>query len=67
MKKSIFRERIDKDTSLTRFQKKVLKTVLKIPKGEVRSYAWVASKAGYPKASRAVGQALKKNPYAPKV
>jgi len=45
------------------FQWKVLKAVSKIPLGQVRSYAWVAKKIGRPKASRAVGQALNKNPY----
>ncbi len=63
----MLREKIDKDPNLTLFQKKVLKTVLKIPKGEVRSYAWVAQKAGFRAAARAVGQALKRNPYAPHV
>lgn len=45
------------------FAKKVYKVVLGIPLGEVRSYKWVAQKAGLPKAYRAVGQLLKKNPY----
>ena len=67
MKKDVFREKISKDPSLTPFQKRVLKAVLKIPRGEVRSYAWVARMAGNPKASRAAGQALKRNPYAPHV
>ena len=48
---------------MTEFEKKVLRTVLEIPLGEVRSYKWVAGKIGRPKAARAVGQALKKNPY----
>jgi len=45
------------------FQEKVLRAVLQIPLGELRSYAWVARKIGQPRAARAVGQALKKNPY----
>ena len=45
------------------FQDKVLGVVCRIPFGQVRSYAWVARKAGSPKAVRAVGQTLKKNPY----
>jgi len=45
------------------FTKMVYKAVLSIPLGEVRTYKWVAIKAGNPKASRAVGQILKKNPY----
>ncbi|MFH1888818.1 MAG: MGMT family protein [Candidatus Omnitrophota bacterium] len=48
---------------LSPFTKRVYKTVLSIPLGEVRSYAWVAKKAGKPKATRAVGQILKRNPW----
>jgi O-6-methylguanine DNA methyltransferase len=48
---------------MTPFAKKVYKAVLSIPLGEVRTYKWVASKAGNPKAARAVGQILKRNPY----
>lgn len=35
--------------------------------GEVRSYKWVAAKIGRPRAYRAVGSALNKNPFAPYV
>ena len=52
-----------KKSSLTPFQKKVYKAVLSIPLGEVRTYKWVAHKIGDTRASRAVGQALKRNPY----
>ncbi len=48
---------------ITEFEKRVYLAVLKIPKGEVRSYKWVAVKIGKPKAFRAVGNALNKNPY----
>jgi len=48
---------------MTSFTIKVYKAVLSIPLGEVRSYKWVARKAGRPKAFRAVGQVLKNNPY----
>lgn len=37
------------------------KVVAKIPKGETMSYKEVAEKIGYPKAFRAVGNALNKN------
>ena len=37
--------------------------VKQIPMGEVRTYAWVAKKIRRPKAVRAVGTALKKNPF----
>jgi methylated-DNA-[protein]-cysteine S-methyltransferase len=52
-----------KNLSLTEFEWKVLKTALTIPLGETRSYQWVANAIGSPKAVRAVGQALRKNPY----
>ncbi|PLX26902.1 cysteine methyltransferase [Candidatus Parcubacteria bacterium] len=38
-----------------------------VPKGRVTSYQELAKAIGNPKASRAVGNALNKNPYAPKV
>ena len=48
---------------LTDFEWQVLRAALTIPLGETRSYQWVARKIGRPKAVRAVGQALRKNPY----
>lgn len=48
---------------LTPFQWKVLAAAMKIPFGETRSYKWIAEQIGRPKAVRAVGQALKRNPY----
>ena len=45
------------------FTAKVYQAVLSIPFGQVRSYKWVAKKAGSPDACRAVGQILKRNPY----
>ena len=47
----------------TEFEKKVYRCVLKIPLGRVRSYKWVAERIGSPKAFRAVGTALRKNPF----
>jgi methylated-DNA-[protein]-cysteine S-methyltransferase len=46
----------------TSFQQSVWRTVRHIPRGETRSYGWVASQIGLPNAARAVGQALKRNP-----
>jgi O-6-methylguanine DNA methyltransferase len=43
------------------FRQKVFKIVKKIPRGEVRSYSWVAKKLGNKNLARAVGQALSKN------
>lgn len=44
------------------FQKKVLRQVQKIPYGEVRSYEWLARKAGSFRGARACGQSLHGNP-----
>ncbi len=49
--------------ALTSFQKKVYTVVKRIPFGETRSYTWVADKVGRPRAARAVGTALRKNPF----
>ncbi len=49
------------------FYRKVWKACLEIPPGQTRTYGWIAKKIGHPKASRAVGQALAKNPFAPVV
>ena len=48
---------------ITDFEWRVLKAALDIPFGETRSYAWVARHIGKPKAVRAVGSALRKNPW----
>lgn len=46
----------------TDFEKKVWSSLRNIPFGETRSYKWLAEKIGHPLATRAVGQALSKNP-----
>ena len=51
--------------NLTSFQWQVLGVTATIPYGETRTYQWIARRIGRPKAARAVGQALKINPYAP--
>jgi methylated-DNA-[protein]-cysteine S-methyltransferase len=48
-------------TVYTDFQKAVLSETLAIPYGETRSYGEIAALIGKPKASRAVGQAEKRN------
>jgi O-6-methylguanine DNA methyltransferase len=47
---------------LPRFQRRVLEQTAEIPRGEVRPYAWIACQIGAPKATRAVGTALARNP-----
>jgi O-6-methylguanine DNA methyltransferase len=47
------------------FYRKVWKIVSKIPRGKVLTYGEVAKLAGKPGGSRAVGNALGANPFAP--
>jgi methylated-DNA-[protein]-cysteine S-methyltransferase len=47
---------------LTTFEQAVLRKTAEIPIGQVRTYSWVASQIGYPRAVRAVGSALARNP-----
>jgi len=54
---------ISGDKTLSAFEKRVYRAVARIPRGQVRSYAWVARSAGSPLACRAAGNALNKNPY----
>lgn len=53
---------VEVNLGVTDFQQQVLGAIRNIPRGEVRSYAWVAKRIGKPKAARAVGQALGANP-----
>ncbi len=46
----------------TPFQRQVWETAKLIPYGQTQSYGWIARQMGNPKAVRAVGQALGKNP-----
>ncbi|MBV9598542.1 MAG: MGMT family protein [Chloroflexi bacterium] len=48
--------------SVTEFERAVLLKAREIPKGEVRTYGWIADQIGHPAAVRAVGSALRKNP-----
>jgi len=49
----------------TEFEREVLVATFKIPKGKVSTYKSIAEKIGRPRAYRAVGNALHKNPLAP--
>ena len=46
----------------TPFQQRVWRAIAAIPRGETRSYAWLARKAGKPKAVRAAANACGANP-----
>ncbi len=56
-----FPEELD-PSGTTPFQREVWRITRLIPYGETRSYAWVANQIKRPRASRAVGQALGRNP-----
>ncbi len=56
-----FTVRYDID-ALPPFTRAVLELTAKIPYGQVRSYQWLARRLGKPKAARAVGNALARNP-----
>ena len=47
----------------TLFEQKVYRAVLRISRGETKSYQWVATQIGNPRACQAVGQALRRNPF----
>ena len=44
------------------FRRAVLEETLRIPAGETRTYGWLASRVGSPRASRAVGRVMATNP-----
>lgn len=46
----------------TPFERAVWAKALEIPRGEVRPYGWIAAEIGRPRAVRAVGSALGRNP-----
>jgi methylated-DNA-[protein]-cysteine S-methyltransferase len=58
----IFNDKLD-FSKATPFKQAVWEATRAIPYGETRSYEWIAQRIGKPKAARAVGQALKSNPF----
>ena len=52
---------------MTRFQSDCYEALKKVPQGKVITYAGLARMIGRPKAHRAVGSAMNKNPYSPQV
>lgn len=49
-------------SGLTDFERQVLQQVRRIPRGQVRTYGEIARLVGRPRAARAVGNAVAKNP-----
>lgn len=60
------RQRIFEDNGITEFQRKVYLALLKVPRGETISYKELGERIGC-KCAQAIGQALKRNTYAPDV
>lgn len=48
--------------SVSEFQRSVLEQTARIPRGQVRPYAWLAGRVGRPGATRAVGSTMARNP-----
>ncbi len=46
----------------TPFQRRVWRETMRIPRGETRTYGWLAARVGRGGAARAVGQAMAANP-----
>lgn len=55
------------NSDLSDFDKDCYLALLSVKKGEVISYKALARKIGKPNAARAVGNAMNRNPFAPKV
>ena len=53
---------MDRPRIPTPFEERVYAVVRRIPRGQTRSYRWVAERLGNPGFARAVGQALHRNP-----
>lgn len=60
------RQRVLNATNITEFQRRVYLELLNVPRGETISYGELARRIGCGSA-QAVGQALKRNPFAPDV
>lgn len=52
---------VDWDDALSPLEREVLGTLTQIPRGEVRTYEWLARQVGRPKAVRAVGTVCARN------
>ena len=59
--KGVDQPRVDAIGELSDLERDVLTMLSKIPRGEVRTYEWVARQVGRPKAVRAVGSVCAKN------
>ncbi|MBO5705822.1 MAG: MGMT family protein [Bacteroidaceae bacterium] len=60
------RHRVLHSTDITPFQRRVYLELLNVPRGETISYGELARRIGC-RSAQAVGQALRRNPFAPEV
>lgn len=60
------RNKVLSSTTITSFQRRVYLTLLEVPAGETITYGELARRIGC-RSAQAVGQALKRNPFAPDV
>ncbi len=56
-------ERLIASIGATPFEESVLREVASVPPGETASYGDIAERSGYPRAARAVGNAMHSNPF----
>lgn len=59
-------QRVKECRDITEFQRKVYLTLLEVPQGETISYKQLGDRIGC-RSAQAIGQALKRNPFAPEV
>ena len=59
-------ERVTSCEGITEFQRRVYLELLRVPRGETVTYGELARRIGC-RSAQAVGQALKRNPFAPEV
>ena len=58
------RQRVEQSTAITPFQRRVYLELLNVPVGETITYGELARRIGC-RSAQAVGQALRRNPFAP--
>jgi len=58
---------MNRQKEISGFANQLYALLKKVPKGKVTTYGALAKAAGRPRASRAVGNALNANPFAPQV
>ncbi len=63
---SDIRDKVLRSTTITEFQRRVYLALLDVPRGETITYGELARRIGC-RSAQAVGQALRRNPFAPEV